>query len=125
LKLHLATHATQNAFTAYGDGYVQVNDRKLTQSAIVTPEQIIEPWAILGFDALREEDFAPLVALSPEIVLLGSGAKFRFLHPAITRALSAARVGVEIMDTAAACRTYNVLLAEGRKVVAALIVESE
>ncbi len=123
MKLHLASHATQNAFTAYGNGYVQVNERKLTHSAIVTPEQIITPWAARGFSGLSEADFAPLVALAPEIVLVGSGAKFQFLSPATTRALAAARVGVEIMDTAAACRTYNVLLAEGRKVVAALIVE--
>ncbi len=122
MKLHLATHATQNAFTGFGADYVQVNQHKLTQSVIVTAEQIIQPWATLGFDALCEQDFASIVALAPEIVLLGSGAAFRFLPPATTRALAVAKIGVEIMDTAAACRTYNVLLAEGRKVVAALII---
>jgi uncharacterized protein len=123
MKLHLATTNTQNTFTGHGDGYVLLNSRKITQSVIVTPEQIIENWAPSGFDALTQNDFQTLLELSPEIILLGSGAKFRFLHPAITKALAAAGIGVEAMDTPAACRTYNVLLAEGRKVAAALIIE--
>jgi uncharacterized protein len=124
MKLHLATPDTHNTFTGYGDGFVLLNGRKQTQSLIVMPDQMIEPWASAGFVALKAEDFHGLLALSPEIVLFGSGRGFRFLHPSITQLLSAARIGVEAMDTPAACRTYNVLLAEGRRVAAALIIES-
>ena len=123
MKLHLAPPTEQNAFTGYGAGFVLLNGRKLTQSAIVTPEQILQPWATAGFTSLASEDFRDLLALAPEIVLFGSGATFRFLHPSIKQALSAAHIGVEVMDTPAACRTYNVLLAEGRRVVAALLIE--
>ena len=76
-----------------------------------------------GFGALSEQDFEGLLASSPEIVLLGSGATQRFPHPGAFAPLMRARVGVEVMDTRAACRTYNILIAEGRNVVAALIVE--
>ena len=124
MKLHLATNNTQNSFTGHGAGYVLLNGRKITQSVIVTAEQIIEDWAPSGFDALTQHDFQALLDLAPEIILLGSGARFRFLHPATTKALAAAGIGVEAMDTAAACRTYNVLLSEGRKVAAALIIDS-
>jgi uncharacterized protein len=122
MKLHLATTTEQNAFTGYGEGYVLVNGGKLTQSVIVTAEKIIGPW-VLSFAALTAADFHCLLELAPEIVLFGSGSRFRFLHPATTQALSAAGIGVEAMDTPAACRTYNVLLAEGRRVAAALIIE--
>jgi uncharacterized protein len=124
MKLHLASNTAQNTFTGYGDGFVLLNGRKITRSAIVTPEQVIEPWATAGFAALTSEDFRSLLTLSPEIVLFGSGSAFRFLRPVTTQALSAAHIGVEVMDTPAACRTYNVLLAEGRRVAAALIIES-
>jgi uncharacterized protein len=124
MKLHLANTPAQNSFTGHGDGYVLLNGRKITQSVIVTAEQVIENWAPAGFDALKHNDFQTLLELSPEIILLGSGARFRFLHPATTKELAAAGIGVEAMDTAAACRTYNVLLAEGRKVAAALIIDS-
>ncbi|MGB8338608.1 MAG: Mth938-like domain-containing protein [Burkholderiales bacterium] len=123
MKLHLATTTAHNTFTGYGVGFVLVNGRKLTKSAIITAETIIEPWAASGFDALTAEDFQSLLKLSAEVILLGSGATFRFLHPTATRVFSAAHIGVEIMDTPAACRTYNVLLAEGRKVVAAIVIE--
>jgi uncharacterized protein len=124
MKLHLATTNTQNSFTGHGEGFVLLNGRKMTQSIIVTPEQVIENWAPSGFDALTQNDFQALLELSPEIILLGSGARFRFLPPVTTKALAASGIGVETMDTPAACRTYNVLLAEGRKVAAALIIDS-
>ena len=76
-----------------------------------------------GFDALAEADFERLLETSPEIVLLGTGATQRFPHPRLTAPLHRARVGLEVMDTRAACRTYNILVAEGRNVTAALIVE--
>jgi uncharacterized protein len=75
-----------------------------------------------GFEALGEADFERLLEPAPEMVVLGTGEKQRFLHPRITSPLHRARVGLEVMDTRAACRTYNILVAEGRNVIAALIV---
>ena len=75
-----------------------------------------------GFDALVAEDFAAIAALAPEVALLGTGSALRFPHPRLTRALVDARIGLEVMDTAAACRTFNILAAEGRRVAAAVFV---
>jgi len=88
----------------------------------VTPDAIATGWAPEGFAALTESDFAGLLAHRPELVLLGTGATQRFPHPRLLRALSEARVGVEVMDTRAACRTFNILIAEDRRAVAALII---
>ena len=70
----------------------------------------------------RPTDFAGLLQFEPELVLLGTGAKQQFPHPALIRALTDARISVEPMDTRAACRTFNILVAENRRVVAALII---
>jgi uncharacterized protein len=75
-----------------------------------------------GFESLAQEDFAFLLDWKPEIVLLGTGSSIRFPHPRLTADLAAARSGVDVMDFQAACRTYNVLTAEGRRAVAALIL---
>jgi uncharacterized protein len=90
---------------------------------VLTPEAIVTEWAPQGFDGLTADDFAGLIAGAPEIVLLGTGPKIRFPHPRLTHALTDARIGLEVMDTPAACRTFNILAAEGRKVLAALLVE--
>lgn len=82
----------------------------------------IVAWAARDFASLQQAHFDALLALDPEIVIFGSGATLRFPHPALLRALIARRVGVESMDTAAACRTYNVLVAERRRAVAALLL---
>ena len=81
-------------------------------------------WAPARFDALALEHFALLAALEVEVVLLGTGARQRFPAPGLTEPLRAARVGLEVMDVAAACRTYNILLAEERRVAAALLLEA-
>jgi uncharacterized protein len=90
---------------------------------VLTPERV-EPWPTASFEALAEADFERLRALDPEVVLLGTGARQRFPHPRLARPLAEARIGLEVMNTPAACRTYNILMAEGRKVVAALLPES-
>ena len=112
----------RNAFSAYGPGYVDVNAKRYTASIVVSGERIISDWPAESIDALRADHFAAIVELKPEIVLLGTGATFRFPEPALLAPLHQARIGVEVMDTQAACRTYNILLGEGRNVVAALIV---
>jgi uncharacterized protein len=123
LKFHLDPQSSLNAFTGYGAGYVQVNNTRYERNLVVLPESILDAWTATSFEALRAADFAPLAALGLEIVLLGTGDRIRFPRPELLRPLIDARVGVEVMDTRAACRTYNILMGEGRKVAAALIVE--
>jgi uncharacterized protein len=91
-------------------------------SVIVPWTGAVLPWAARDFASLRQADFDVLLPLKPEIVLFGSGAKLRFPSAGLMRELIARRIGVESMDTAAACRTYNVLVSEGRSVVAALLI---
>jgi len=122
VKLHASVPAALNAFTAYGEGYVMVGGQRVAHNVIVLPDRLL-PWRATAFDALGEEDFAVFLDLGLEILLLGTGAKQRFPHPRLTRALAAGRVGVEAMDLQAACRTYNILVAEERRVAAALLFE--
>ncbi|MEO8135159.1 MAG: Mth938-like domain-containing protein [Betaproteobacteria bacterium] len=121
MKLHLSTGAG-NVFTAYGPGYVEINRERFEDNLVVTPERILTQWAQAGFDGLVREDLAALLEWTPEIILLGTGDKIRFLQPRLSQDLTAARVGVDVMDVKAACRTFNVLAAEGRRVAAALIL---
>ena len=111
-----------NVVTGFGPDWVRIGLVEHRANFVLTSEAINTGWAAAGFDALTEADFAGLLAYAPEIVLLGTGHEIRFPHPRLTHALTDARVGLEVMDTAAACRTFNILAAEGRKVVAALIV---
>jgi uncharacterized protein len=122
LKFHLDPRSSLNAFTAYGPGYVMVNNARYQGNLVVLPEAILEAWTAGGFDTLAADDFAALAGRGLEIVLLGTGARIRFPRPELLRPLIDDRVGVEVMDTPAACRTYNILMAEGRKVAAALIL---
>lgn len=122
LKLHLSGLSEQNMFTGYGAGYVMVNQMRYERSLIILPDRIIEDWPAQTFEQLAVAHFKQLLSLQPEIVLLGTGATLRFPHPALTKILIAAKIGVEVMDTSAACRTYNILTAEGRRVAAALLV---
>lgn len=122
MKFHLAS-AAGNIVTGVGPGWLRVNAATYRQSLLLAPDAIITPWAMAGFGGLAESDFAPLLDLKPAVVVFGSGATLRFPHPRLMRVLSDQRIGVETMDTAAACRTYNVLAAEGRRVAAALIVD--
>jgi uncharacterized protein len=120
VKLHPAGASGLNTITGYGAGYVMVNGQRYESSLIVTPDRVL-PWAVQSFDALKENDFAALMQLGMEIVILGTGPRQRFPHPRLTGALAKARIGVEVMDMQAACRTYNILVAEERKVAAALL----
>ena len=122
MKLHLAKIAGQNQFTGYGAGYVAVNNQRYEHSLVVTPEAIHDTWSVSSIDALGADNIAFLLKLEPEILLLGTGATHRFPGPATLREFAHAQIGVESMDTAAACRTFNILMAEGRNVIAAIIV---
>lgn len=122
MKLHLSHAGGTNAFTAYGAGYVEINGRRYERSLVVLPDRIVADWAPESFAALAPAHLEVLVALAPEVVLLGTGAALRFPAPGITRALVEARIGLEVMDVQAACRTFNILVAEGRAVAAALLL---
>lgn len=123
LKLHADTRNAQHTVTAYGQDYVAVNGRILRRSLLLLPDSIDETWGPDSFAALAQEHLAPLVPLSSDVLLLGTGMRQRFPPPALLRPLIEAGRSIEIMDTPAACRTYNILVAEGRRVAAALIVE--
>ncbi|WP_432719439.1 Mth938-like domain-containing protein [Jeongeupia wiesaeckerbachi] len=120
MKLHHTMTEHLNQFASYGEGFVKVNDVRYEGSLIVTPEEIRE-WRPASFDALTPEDFAVLLELKPELVLFGTGSSLRFPHPRLTAALAAARVGFDPMDTGAMCRTFNILTAESRRVVAVVL----
>lgn len=124
LKLFSDPRTARHTITAYGTDYVAVNGRALHHSLLVTPETLTEHWGPNAIAMLREEHLQALVALSCDVILLGTGTRQRFPSHALLRPLIEAGLPVEVMDTPAACRTYNILMAEGRAVAAALIVES-
>lgn len=121
MKFHLAA-PTGNVVTGLGPGWVRVGATEYRENLVLTPGSVQTGWAAGGFDALGENDFEALLAHKPELVLFGAGPTIRFPAPKLVRALTDASIGVEVMDTAAACRTFNILAAEGRAVVAALLV---
>ena len=122
MKLHASGPSGVNTITGYGEGYVMVNGERRSSSVVVLPDRI-EEWPAKRFDQLSTDDFAFLKNLQAEIVLLGTGPRQRFPHPRLTAALAQAGIGLEVMDLQAACRTYNILVAEERKVAAALLFE--
>ena len=121
MKLQAVQHVGQNTFTGYGEGYVSVNAVRYTNNLIVLPDQLILDWTEASFDALGLADFELLATLDTEIILFGTGKQLRFPRPELMRPLITVQKGLEVMDIHAACRTYNVLINEGRKVAAALV----
>ena len=105
------------------DGQVAlVNDRRLTESFVLTPDILLEDWAVNDARTLSVEQLQPLLALSPEVILLGSGANQVFPPPATMAACLGRGIGLEVMSNAAAARTFNVLAGESRRVVAGFIL---
>jgi len=121
MKFHLQA-PTSNLVTGSGPGWVRIGTDEYRDNVVVTVDGVEPGFAPGGFDSLDADDFAALLRTSPEIVLLGTGATQRFPRPAVVAPLMNANVGLEVMDTRAACRTYNILLGEGRRVVAAVVV---
>jgi uncharacterized protein len=122
MKLHLTKAEGQNLFTGYGDGYVAINHERFDHAVLVSPGLAVQDWDAPAFDALTPGHFEALLQMKPEVVIFGTGAALKFPRPELTRALAAAGVGFEVMDTKAACRTYNILMSEGRQVLAAILV---
>ena len=127
LKLHRANPSGINIFSGYGDGFVLVNGKRIDRSVVVLPERIIDDWGATTFEALTAAHLEALAGLEREVILLGTGNTLRFPRPELMRAiaprLAKANIGLEIMDVQAACRTYNILIAEERRVAAALLIE--
>jgi uncharacterized protein len=121
MKFHLARADGRNAFTGYGTGYVSINGTRYTRSLVVLPDRILD-WNVASFDDITQSEFDFLASLPLEVVVLGTGSRLRFPAAAHAQTLSKAGIGLEVMDTHAACRTYNVLLAEDRRVGAALLI---
>ncbi|MEN6584642.1 MAG: Mth938-like domain-containing protein [Sulfuricella sp.] len=122
MKLHLQTASGTYLFTSYGTDHVAVNGVRHEHSLIVMPESIIKDWQAAEPKQLSAEHFSALAGLELEILLLGTGSKLCFPSPRLMQAMAQQGIGLETMDTFAACRTYNILAAEGRKVAAALIL---
>ncbi len=124
MKLYADPRPTFHVVTSLGPGYVAVDAQRYERSLLLQADRLDPAWGPAHPDMLSAAHLAPLAGIGCDLVLLGTGERQRFPAPAVLRPLIEARIGVEVMDTAAACRTYNILVAEGRKVAAALIVES-
>ena len=116
------------AILGYGPGWVGLGSNgvaeKIERSVVIGSRGEKFDWNCAHFEDLTEEHFTMLAATQPELVIFGSGARLRFPPPAFMRALMQRRIGIETMDTLAACRTYNILAGEGRQVIAALLIEA-
>jgi len=113
-----------NVISRHDVGRVWVNATEWRSSVLVPWRGEAVAWPVARLDDLCAAHFDQVLALQPEVVIFGSGARLRFVAPALHRALIERRIGVETMDTPAACRTYNVLASEGRTVAAALLIET-
>lgn len=122
MKIQLETGVGRHLVRAYAPGTITVNETIYSSSLVLTPEDIDANWTPRVFEELNAAHFDAIAALKPEVVILGTGARLRFPTPNCLAPLARAGIGVEVMDTAAACRTYNILAADGRKVVAALLM---
>ncbi len=109
--------------SGHGPGWIAVNGEKKSGSILLSSRGLCLDWPCLRFEDLTSAHFAQLDSMDAELVIFGSGARLRFPQPQWLQGLMVRRIGLETMDTAAACRTYNILASEGRHVVAALLLE--
>ena len=112
------------AVTGYGADWIAVNGQRHHHSLLITSQGLIQPWRPTRFESLESSDFEVLTTLGVELAVFGSGQRLRFIPPAWQAPLMASRLGLETMDTPAACRTYNILAGEGRPVAALLLLET-
>jgi uncharacterized protein len=123
--MRLTDDRTGSAFLvrSYAPGEVRVADKVLRRSCLISAERLVEDWRPQTLDELTEADFQAVFELQPEIVVLGSGPRHRFPEPRLLAAILERGIGCEVMETGAACRTYNVLVSEDRRAVAALLLK--
>jgi len=112
-----------NVIGAHGPDGVTINGQVRRASVVVPAKGEVAEWPCRRLEDVRAEHFEQVARLAPEVVLFGSGARLRFAPAEALRPLIERGIGVETMDTGAACRTYNILVSEGRTVVAALLIE--
>ena len=123
MKLHSENNEKYQTVTGYDAEGVEINAQRFDFSLIVLPEVAPRPWPVTRFEDLTAAHFEQIAEDRPDVVVLGTGARQRFVHPKLVASLAAMHIGVESMDSQAACRTYNVLMGEGRKVTLALIID--
>lgn len=123
MKLHSDPQSSQNTITGYGIGFIEVNKTPFSNALIIQPDGEILIWEAEDYSQLTEKHFAMIGTLKPELVIIGTGKKQYFLSPTILQPLIRSKIGFEMMDSQAACRTYNILMGEGRKVLAAILLE--
>ena len=121
MKLNHETTPGQQRITAYDTTQVSVDGTPHALPLALDAQQILADWRPARADSLAAADIAALLALRPGVVLIGTGSRQRLIHPAILRPLIDAGIGYEVMDLGAACRTFNLLVAEGRAVAVALL----
>jgi uncharacterized protein len=122
MKLTLDYGSSVNYIHQYDVGLIKVNDTLIKGNVVILPETIVENWTPTDVGSITIEDFGPVIAFGPEIILLGTGRRQAFPALEVMARMSSQGVGFEVMDTAAACRTYNVLMSESRRVAAALLM---
>ena len=122
MQFHREQSADLYLIRALDNGAVQIGEQWYSTSMIVTPQELVTDWPPTACETLEETHFDTVWQLAPELVLLGTGQSLSFPPPVLLAAGPARGIGLEVMDTAAACRTYNILAHEGRRVAAALIL---
>ena len=123
MKLHINKDDDILLIRGYTEDRITIGDVSYDSSIILSPSRVIDRWTPRTVHDLSEEDFNLMLELEPEVVLLGTGRQLRFPDRVLTQPLMRHSIGLEVMDTPAACRTYNVLAAEGRSVIASLIID--
>ena len=108
--------------TSYETGKLMVNGKTITSSIVIAPDKLLEDWMLADISNLTAEHIEKIIQFNPELVLLGTGKNLTFPEVAIYSQLIKMGIGVDIMDTGAACRTYNILSGEGRRVIAGLVI---
>lgn len=124
MKLHLNRDDDILLIRGHVAGCITIGEDSYSNSLILSPNRLITDWQPQTLDELSGSDFEVMLDLAPEVVLLGTGQRLRFPKSVVTLPLLKQSIGIEVMDTAAACRTYNILAGEGRNVVACLILET-
>ncbi|MBX3709825.1 MAG: Mth938-like domain-containing protein [Gammaproteobacteria bacterium] len=120
--LDLDDNSAQFQIRSYQPGYIQVNEKIFTRSILIAPDKLIEDWQPQAIDELKAESLTPIISFKPDILLLGTGSTLVLIPVEVYGELINLGIGVEVMSTSAACRTFNVLSSENRKIMAALIV---
>ena len=123
MKLHVTPTQHYQTVTGYDQDWIEINATRFEHSLIVLPEIAPVAWPVSAFETLTAADLEVVGTYEPDLMILGTGQRQRFAHPKLLSGLLTRGIGVECMDNQAACRTYNILMAEGRKVALALIMQ--